>query len=96
MAGEVVSVGSEATRFKPGDRVAGCFFKGGSPDDFRSEFHRTALGGSIDGVLAELVAFSEEGLVPVPSYLTSIDELADAQQRAMRLRGGGSGAAGQR
>jgi NADPH:quinone reductase-like Zn-dependent oxidoreductase len=72
-AGEVISVGSEVTRFKPGDWVAGCFFQGWISGRFRSEFHRTALGGPIDGVMAELVAFSEEGLVPVPSYLTLIE-----------------------
>ena len=72
-AGEIISVGSEVTRFKPGDRVAGCFFQDWISGRFRPEFHRTALGGSIDGVLAELVTFSEEGLVPVPSYLTSIE-----------------------
>jgi NADPH:quinone reductase-like Zn-dependent oxidoreductase len=72
-AGEVISVGSEVARFKPGDRVAGCFFQDWISGRFRSEFHRTALGGSINGVMAELVAFSEEGLVPVPSYLTLIE-----------------------
>ncbi len=72
-AGEVISVGSEVTRFKAGDRVAGCFFQGWISGRFRPEFHKTALGGSIDGVLAELVAFSEEGVVPVPSYLTLIE-----------------------
>src|SRR5260370_7415346 len=71
--GEVMSVGPEVTRFKPGDRVAGSFFQGWISGRFRPEFHRTALGGSIDGVLAELVAFSEEGLVPVPNYLTLIE-----------------------
>jgi NADPH:quinone reductase-like Zn-dependent oxidoreductase len=68
--GEVVSVGSEVTRFKPSDRVAGCFFQGWVSGRFRPELHKTALGGSIDGVLAELVVFAEEGLVPVPSHLT--------------------------
>jgi NADPH:quinone reductase-like Zn-dependent oxidoreductase len=72
-AGEVISVGSEVTRFKPGDRVASSFFQGWISGRFRPEFHQTALGGSIDGVLAELVAFSEEGLVPVPNYLTLIE-----------------------
>jgi NADPH:quinone reductase-like Zn-dependent oxidoreductase len=72
-AGEVVSVGPEVTRFKPGDRVAGCFFQGWISGRFRPEFHKTALGGSIDGVLAEFGAFSEQGIVPVPSYLTLVE-----------------------
>src|SRR5258708_11146554 len=66
-AGEVMSVGPEVTRFKPGDQVAGCYFQGWTSGRFRPEFHLTALGGAIDGVLAELVAFSEEGLVRVRS-----------------------------
>src|SRR5258707_14908778 len=37
-AGEVISVGSEVTRFKPGDRVAGSFFRVGSLDDFGRSF----------------------------------------------------------
>jgi NADPH:quinone reductase-like Zn-dependent oxidoreductase len=69
-AGEVISVGSEVVRFKPGDRVAGCFFQGWVSGRFRPEFHKTALGGSIDGVLAELAVFAEEGLVLVPKHLT--------------------------
>src|SRR5215469_15018839 len=47
-AGEVVAVGSKTTRFKVGDRVAGCFFQGWSGGKFRTEMHRTALGGQID------------------------------------------------
>lgn len=65
-SGEVVSVGSKTTRFKVGDRVAGCFFQGWPGGRFRAEMHRTALGGQIDGVLSEYVAFQEEGLVHLP------------------------------
>ena len=65
-AGEVVSIGSAVTRFKVGDRVAGCFFQGWSSGRFESGMHRTALGGPIDGVLAEQVKFREEGVVHLP------------------------------
>ena len=65
-AGEVVGVGPAVTRFKVGDRVAGCFFQGWSAGRFKAEMHRTALGGPIDGVLAEQAMFREEGLVHLP------------------------------
>ena len=65
-AGEVVSVGSAVTRIKVGDRVAGCFFQGWPSGRFEAAMHRTALGGSIDGVLAEQVKFLDEGVVHLP------------------------------
>ena len=55
---------------KPGDRVAGIFMQGwiaGPPDE---SYRATALGGSIDGVLAEYVLFEEEGLVHLPEHLS--------------------------
>jgi NADPH:quinone reductase-like Zn-dependent oxidoreductase len=65
-AGEVVAVGAAVKKFKPGDRVAGCFFQGWSSGRFTAEMHQTALGGRIDGVLAEQVRFLEEGIVHLP------------------------------
>ena len=65
-AGEVVAVGAAVTKFKIGDRVAACFFQGWSSGQFKAEMHRTALGGQIDGVLAEQAKFHEEGLVHLP------------------------------
>jgi NADPH:quinone reductase-like Zn-dependent oxidoreductase len=68
--GEVVDVGGEVTRVKRGDRVALCFMQGwldGEPTPAKA---RTALGGELDGVLAEFVVASEEGLVKVPEHLT--------------------------
>jgi NADPH:quinone reductase-like Zn-dependent oxidoreductase len=66
-AGEVVAIGSAVKKFKLGDRVAGCFLQGWSSGRFKMEMHRTALGGAIDGVLAERVRFGEEGLVHLPA-----------------------------
>src|ERR1700677_5414882 len=66
-AGEVVEVGPGVTRVKTGDKVAGCFFQrwaGGEPG---SHVHASALGGSIDGMLAEYVVLEEEGVVKLPA-----------------------------
>ncbi len=74
-AGEVLSVGPGVTRVKPGDRVCGIFMQRwieGGPDDDKAT---SAMGGAIDGMLAEQVCLNAEGLVHIPDYL-SFDEAA--------------------
>ena len=74
-AGEIVAVGEGVTRVKPGDRVAAIFMQGwvdGPPDDVKAA---TALGGSLDGMLAEKVCLNAEGLVRFPDHL-SFEEAA--------------------
>ena len=74
-AGEVAVTGAGGHRFKPGERVAACFMPawvGGQLDDTKA---RTTLGGDVDGVLAEEVVVSEEGLVRIPDHL-SFEEAA--------------------
>ncbi|HOB72904.1 MAG TPA: NAD(P)-dependent alcohol dehydrogenase [Phycisphaerae bacterium] len=68
--GEVVEVGPEVTRVKRGDRVAGIFMQGWIDGEPTIEKTGTALGGEIDGVLAEYVTLHEDGLVHVPEHLT--------------------------
>ncbi len=68
-AGEVVEVGAGVKRVKPGDRVAGTFFQRWVTGPITDEAAATALGGAIDGVLAELVVFEEDGVVHVPEHL---------------------------
>jgi NADPH:quinone reductase-like Zn-dependent oxidoreductase len=54
-AGEVIGVGPGVTRFETGDRVAGCFFQNWSDGAISADAMASALGGAIDGVLAEEV-----------------------------------------
>jgi NADPH:quinone reductase-like Zn-dependent oxidoreductase len=69
-AGEVVTVGEGVTRVKAGDRVAGIFMQTWLAGDPRAEHGKSALGGAIDGMLAEQVVLHEDGLVHVPEYLS--------------------------
>jgi NADPH:quinone reductase-like Zn-dependent oxidoreductase len=74
-AGEVAAVGPGVSRFRPGDRVAAAFMPGwisGAPDEAKA---RSALGGGGAGILAQLVALPESGLVAVPEHL-SFEEAA--------------------
>jgi NADPH:quinone reductase-like Zn-dependent oxidoreductase len=68
-AGEVTAVGPGVTRVRPGDRVAGLFMQGWVEGDLTAAKARTALGGDLDGVLAEQVVLSAEGVSPVPDHL---------------------------
>jgi NADPH:quinone reductase-like Zn-dependent oxidoreductase len=74
-AGDVVEVGSKATRFKPGDRVVASFFQNWIAGPIHSSAFRSALGGAIDGMLSEYVLLNEEGLVRIPDYM-SFEEAA--------------------
>lgn len=74
-AGEVLAVGPGVTRWKEGDRVAGCFFQDWPAGPITPAAMATALGGPIDGVLAEAAVLREGGLVAVPEHL-SFEEAA--------------------
>ncbi len=69
-AGEVMAVGAGAARFKAGDRVAGCFFQRWEAGQISADGMASALGGALDGVLAEQVVLREGGLVAVPEHLS--------------------------
>lgn len=74
-AGEVVSVGPGTTRVKPGDRVAAIFMQSWLAGPVTEAYSRLALGGAIDGMLAEYAVLHEDGLVHVPEHL-SFEEAA--------------------
>jgi NADPH:quinone reductase-like Zn-dependent oxidoreductase len=67
-AGEVVAVGAAVTRVDVGDRVAAAFFPTWFAGGLQEDHHANALGGSIDGMLAELVVLPETAWVRAPEY----------------------------
>ncbi len=69
-AGVVEAIGEGVTRVKPGDRVAGIFMQTWLDGPNRAEHGASALGGAIDGVLADYVVFHEDGLVNIPEHLS--------------------------
>lgn len=72
-AGEVIAVGPGVTRVQEGDRVTANFFPewiDGAPS---LEKTRHALGGDIDGMLAEQVVLHEDALVKIPDGLSFVE-----------------------
>lgn len=69
-AGEVVVVGEGVTDWKSGDRVCGIFMQNWLDGPLTKEKARGALGGDIDGMLADYVVLSETGLVRIPEHLS--------------------------
>jgi NADPH:quinone reductase-like Zn-dependent oxidoreductase len=69
-AGEVVAVGEGVTNWKPGDRVAAIFMQNWLDGPPTADKSRGALGGDIDGMLAEYVVVKASGLVAIPEHLS--------------------------
>jgi NADPH:quinone reductase-like Zn-dependent oxidoreductase len=69
-AGEVVEVGAGVTRWKPGDRVAAIFMQNWLEGPLTAAKTKGALGGDVDGMLAEEVVLRETGLVRIPEHLS--------------------------
>ena len=72
-AGEVLAVGPGVTRVQVGDRVAGSFFPYWQDGPTSPEKIRHALGGDIDGMLAEEVVLHEEAVAKIPASLSFVE-----------------------
>ncbi len=71
--GEIVAVGDGVTRVKAGTRVAGTFMQKWIAGQLTEAMAKSALGGGIEGVLAEYVVLDAEGVTPVPEHLTDVE-----------------------
>ncbi|HSH43724.1 MAG TPA: NAD(P)-dependent alcohol dehydrogenase [Arenicellales bacterium] len=69
-AGEVVAVGSGVDEISVGDRVASCFFQDWEDGPCSPTAMASALGGALDGVLADEVILRARGVVRVPAHLS--------------------------
>jgi len=68
--GEVVEVGEGVTRVATGDRVCPVFFQSWISGEPNQERFSRALGGPLDGTMAEYMCLSEEGVSKAPGHLT--------------------------
>ncbi len=69
-AGEVVETGEGVTCVHSGDRVCVAFAPKWIAGPPTREKLRATLGGPLDGTLAELAVFDQEGLVKIPEHLS--------------------------
>jgi NADPH:quinone reductase-like Zn-dependent oxidoreductase len=69
-AGKIVEVGDEVADFKLGDRVAGIFMQRWIDGPPSAAKQRAALGGDVDGMLAEYVVLDVGGVVRLPEHLS--------------------------
>lgn len=69
-AGEVVALGEGVYRVRVGDRVVPSFHQAWLSGPPEPEFMRGMLGGVVDGLLAECVLLDQQGVAPLPDYLS--------------------------
>jgi NADPH:quinone reductase-like Zn-dependent oxidoreductase len=69
-AGEVAAIGPNVSRVKVGQRVAGIFMQKWLAGELDEAKAKSALGGAIDGLLAEYAVLHEDGVVPAPDHLS--------------------------
>jgi len=69
-AGDVVAIGEGVTRVNVGDRVAGIFFQTWLAGNITQLIMQSAMGGEIDGMLAEYVVLNQDGVVILPDNIS--------------------------
>ncbi len=70
-AGEVLAVGPGVSSVQVGELVAGTFFSHWPAGRISAAVHDSALGGAVDGMLAEVAVLPEHGVIPAPRGWTA-------------------------
>lgn len=68
-AGEVLAIGAGVKNVSVGDEVIGCFFQEWVEGPISPAVMSSALGGALEGVLAEQVILNADAVVAVPEHL---------------------------
>jgi NADPH:quinone reductase-like Zn-dependent oxidoreductase len=68
-AGEVMAIGPGVSRVAVGDRVCAAFMQQWISGRLTDAAGKSALGGETDGMLAQRVVLSEEGVVKFPAHM---------------------------
>lgn len=71
--GQVIEIGEGVTRVAVGDRVCMTYFQKWTSGEPSPDRFASALGGPLDGVMADYVCLSQEGVEKVPDYLTDAE-----------------------
>lgn len=69
-AGTISAVGPGVDGLQVGDRVASCFFQNWVDGPCSTTIMNNALGGTLDGVLAEEVILKAGGVIKVPEHMS--------------------------
>jgi NADPH:quinone reductase-like Zn-dependent oxidoreductase len=69
-AGEIVAIGEGVSRVQVGDRVCGIFMQRWLDGPLTAARSKAALGGDVDGMLAEYVLLDQDGVVRFPEHLS--------------------------
>ncbi len=69
-AGEIIEIGEQVSRVKVGDRVAALFFQKWLAGPNRPEYGKSAMGGALNGMLADQVVLHEDGVIRIPSEMS--------------------------
>jgi len=72
-AGTIVAVGPHVTKWKPGDKVVTLFNQGHQRGMISVASSKTGLGGCLDGTLRQYGAFSQDGVVHMPTNLGFVE-----------------------
>ncbi|MCB8877863.1 zinc-dependent alcohol dehydrogenase family protein [Acidisoma silvae] len=73
MAGDVIGIGQDVSRFKIGDRVTSQFWTTWTDGPAPADLGRYGLGGPLPGVLAEYVVLREDSILLTASTLSNVE-----------------------